>query len=261
MSTSLLCPPAHFAPSSHLLRRVPYTFLVIYAQKHGVTVGRSVLIFSLMGITNGFGRITFGEIADLSIGRLPMLRLSMILAGTATICWIACKTFESLLAFGLIYSFVAGGSVSIVPSAAADIFGVKKISSFLGILFTIGSVGNLLSSPIAGYMSDSYNSYSPAIILSGCCQILGSCLLMTMTKEEAADDSHSPSPASSHKPVARTTNGDVISDSQASSVKVSNPRVISSGEEEEVIVTDEEIAIELTVVRRDFEVVQKEEAI
>jgi predicted MFS family arabinose efflux permease len=231
---------------------VPFTFLVIYSQKHGVSVSNSVLLFSLMGITSGTGRVIFGEIADLSIGRLPLLRVSMILAGVAALCWIACTDFQSILAFGLLYSFVAGGSISIVPSAAADIFGVKKISSFLGLLFTIGSFGNLLASPIAGFLADNYDSYTPAIILSGCCQMLGSVLLMTMVKEEGA--SRDPSPETSRKSLTSL-------DSRASSSRVSNPRVITGGEdEEEVLVSEEEVAIELANLHRDQSAQRQEQS-
>jgi MFS family permease len=215
---------------------IPYTFLVIYSQKHDLSVTKSVLIFSLMGIANGIGRMTFGEIADLSIGRLPMLKLSMTLGGVATLCWVSCKTFSSLLAYGLIYAFVAGGSVSIVPSAAADIFGVKKISSFLGVLFSIAAFGNLLSSPIAGLLSDSYDSYTPAIILSGVAQITGACLLCFMRKEndpEFLENSGKPTKVATEEPVEKP---------------IHPPRVVT-GDVEEAYIEESEVELELTIFK------------
>jgi MFS family permease len=165
-----------------------------------------------------------------------MLKLSMTLGGVATLCWLSCKTFSSLLAYGLIYAFVAGGSVSIVPSAAADIFGVKKISSFLGVLFSIAAFGNLLSSPIAGLLSDSYDSYTPAIILSGVAQIAGACLLCFMRKEndpEFLENSGKPTKVATEEPVEKP---------------IHPPRVVT-GDVEEAYIEESEVELELTIFK------------
>ncbi len=191
---------------------IPNGYLVIYSKKHGLSQTNAVLLLSVMGITNGIGRVVVGQIADQSFGRLNLLKLSMICAGICTLCWLTCKDFSSLLAFSLIYGFVGGGAVSLVPSIAADILGVRKISSFTGVMYTISSIANLSSTPIAGFMSDKYDTYTPAIILSGCCQMCAVLLLIFMrlniyiessrklkTSAKSAESSNMSSPVDSEK--------------------------------------------------------------
>lgn len=146
---------------------VPYSYIPIYAESKGISKSNAVLILSLSGVSNALGRIFIGELADL-FGRIPMLILSMVSAGIVTICWLSCDTFNSLLAFGIVYGFCGGGTISLLPSIAVDILGMKKVSQVVGLLYTICSPGSLLSTPIAGFVYDAYGSYDPMIILTAC---------------------------------------------------------------------------------------------
>lgn len=151
---------------------VPYTYLVIYAESKGVSRNNAVLILSITGITNAIGRIIIGELADM-VGKLNMLKISMICGCISTFCWLSCDNFNSIMVYGVVYGFFGGGAVSLLPSIAADILGVKKISTLVGFLYTFTSPGNLLSTPIAGFMFTAYQSYDSMIILTACFMLAG----------------------------------------------------------------------------------------
>mmetsp|Transcript_10049 Transcript_10049/g.10853 ORF Transcript_10049/g.10853 Transcript_10049/m.10853 type:complete len:589 (-) Transcript_10049:180-1946(-) len=221
---------------------IPNGYLVIYSKKHGLSQTKAVLLLSVMGITNGIGRVVVGQIADQSFGRLNLLKLSMICAGICTLCWLTCKDFSSLLAFSLIYGFVGGGAVSLVPSIAADILGVRKISSFTGVMYTISSIANLSSTPIAGFMSDKYDTYTPAIILSGCCQMCAVLLLIFMRLNIYIESSRK------LKNSGKSDDSDMVSSSipskpRTDTLKSQHPqastrKIIQNGNGEEEIVLD-----------------------
>eukprot|EP01040_Poterioochromonas_malhamensis_P004531 gene4531-4858_t len=226
---------------------IPNGYLVIYSKKHGLSQTKAVLLLSVMGITNGIGRVVVGQIADQSFGRLNLLKLSMICAGICTLCWLTCKDFSSLLAFSLIYGFVGGGAVSLVPSIAADILGVRKISSFTGVMYTISSIANLSSTPIAGFMSDKYDTYTPAIILSGCCQMCAVLLLIFMRLNiyiessrklknscKSAESSNISSPVDSEK-IPTKPRAETLRNLHP---QVSTRKIIHEGNGEEEIVVD-----------------------
>ncbi len=154
---------------------VPYAFLPLYAEAHGIARSRAVLILSVSGLSNALGRIAIGKMAD-KFGRIQMLLVSIISSAIITFCWQYCRTFSSLLAFGLIYGFCGGGSISLTPSIAVDILGVKKVSAVVGLMYTVASPGNLLAAPIAGFMYQAYGSYQPMIVLAASFMIVAAAI-------------------------------------------------------------------------------------
>jgi hypothetical protein len=47
------------------------------------------------------------------------------------------------------------------------LFGVKKIGSVTGLLYSSTASGNLLAAPIGGFLYDAYHSYYPPIAVAG----------------------------------------------------------------------------------------------
>eukprot|EP01039_Chlorochromonas_danica_P004182 gene4182-4595_t len=151
---------------------MPYTYIPLYAERYGVSSSDGVLILSLVGLSSALGRIALGVSADW-LGKLNMLKLCMLASAIATLCWMACKDFASILVYGLIFGFFAGGSVSLIPTVNAELFGIEKLSSIVGTMMTATAVGALLSAPIGGFLYDGTESYFASIALDGTFLFLG----------------------------------------------------------------------------------------
>lgn len=160
---------------------MPYTYLPLYAQKYGVSSSSSVLILSLVGLSSAAGRIIMGYFSD-KLGKLLSLKLCMFGAGAATLCWMACTTFPSILVYGLFFGFFAGGTLSLMPTVSAELFGLHKLGAIVGMLFTGGAAGSLLSAPIGGFLFDFTHGYTASIAVAGSFLMLGSVVLFPLAQ-------------------------------------------------------------------------------
>lgn len=145
---------------------MPYTHLPLYATMHGISKSQAVLILSLMGVANASGRIVVGWMAD-RFGKVLMFQLCMLFGGASTLCWMACTTFPTVLIYGLIFGFFAGGIISLIPSVSIELFGSQNPGYVSGLLYSSTAIGNLVSAPIGGFLHDAYHSYYPPIIAAG----------------------------------------------------------------------------------------------
>ena len=145
---------------------MPFTHLPLYAIKNGVSGSNAVWLLSCMGIASAVGRISMGFFAD-KYGKMRMLVLCVFGGGVSTLCWMACVTFPTLIVFSAVFGLFAGGLISLMPAVTAELFGIQRQSSVIGLLYTSTSVGNLLSAPIGGYLYAVYGNYILPISVAG----------------------------------------------------------------------------------------------
>jgi MFS family permease len=127
-------------------------------------VGRDLafaVVFSALG--NGIGRLAGGWLSD----RLPARALlcgAPALSGIALAAVIAIPTIEvlltSLFVVGLGYGCIAG----CLPAIVARIYGVRRLASIYGLLFTAWGVAGLLAPYLGGLSFDKDGNYSTAIV-------------------------------------------------------------------------------------------------
>lgn len=156
---------------------VPFTFLPTYIIQYHHGKSAAVFILSMIGISSALGRITTGFLAD-RIGKLFMLQICYLGGGLATLSWLISYSFVSILLMGICFGFFIGGVISLMPSVAAELYGIQKLASILGVLYSGTAVGNLLSAPIGGFLLQGYHSYGPPIITSAVFQLSGLCLVL-----------------------------------------------------------------------------------
>lgn len=169
---------------------MPFTHLPLYAIKNGITRSNAVWLLSCMGIASAAGRITMGFSADM-YGKMRMLVLCVFGAGVSTLCWIACISFPTLIVFSIFFGLFAGGLISLMPAVAAELFGVQRLSSILGLLYTSTSVGNLLSAPIGGYLYAVYGNYTLPIAVAGSFMMSSLLFLVLITSPSASSSTYS----------------------------------------------------------------------
>jgi MFS family permease len=161
---------------------MPYTHLPKYAEEHGVSTSAAILMLSIMGLASMVGRVVVGLLADV-YGKLAMLQVCMGMGGVSTLCWMGCTTYPSMFAYGLVFGFFAGGVISLLPTVCAELYGIKKIGTVIGILYTGTAAGNLLGAPIGGFLYDGTGEYYASIAVAGIFMVLGTVLVFFVDKK------------------------------------------------------------------------------
>ena len=116
-----------------------------------------------------------------SLGKLLMIRICMVMAGILTFCWVAFTSFSLLLLYTLTFGFFSGGFLALLPSVAAELFGIERLGSVIGLLRTCMSVGSFLAGPLAGVLYAIQGNYTIPIIFAGVCLLTGAGLVDWMS--------------------------------------------------------------------------------
>lgn len=145
---------------------VPFVHLAPFAMDQGLTRAEGVWLVGLIGLGSTLGRFVLGGLAD-RIGRGRCLSLVMLLSGATLAYWIFAQGFFALAVFALAFGLFYGGFVALIPAVTADLFGLRAMSSVLGVLYTSVALGTLLGPTLAGWVFDSTGSYTWPILICG----------------------------------------------------------------------------------------------
>lgn len=94
---------------------MPYTHLPKYAQLHGISVQKSILMLSIMGVASALGRVLIGFAADI-YGKLVMLKICMIIGGISTLCWLGTSNCNTCVVLVIIIIYYYRHIVSLLYS-------------------------------------------------------------------------------------------------------------------------------------------------
>lgn len=148
---------------------VPFVHLAPFAMDQGLSRAEGVWLVGLIGVGSTLGRFVLGGLAD-RMGRGRSLSLVMLSTGLALLAWIFAQGFVALACFALAFGLFYGGFVALIPAVTADLFGLRAMSSVLGVLYTSVALGTLLGPTLAGWVFDVTGSYTwpIAICALGC---------------------------------------------------------------------------------------------
>lgn len=163
---------------------MPLVYVVTYAQANGVSTNHAVLINAICGLSSVLGRVSSGFLGD-AYGDLNTLTIFMILSSVATYCWLVCTSFASIFAYSLVYAYLAGGVMSMLPAVCAEVFGVTSLGPMMGLLMSAQAIGNMFSSPIGGALHDATGgTYFYPIIVSATLLMIGGLVLLCIQKNK-----------------------------------------------------------------------------
>ena len=94
-----------------------------------------------------------------------------------------------LLAFAIVLGVGYGGYVALAPAVVAARFGVERLGSLLGVLYTSAAIGSAVGPPAAGAVID-VGGYEPAIAAS---LAIGLAAFVVAAAREGRDSGHCPS--------------------------------------------------------------------
>ena len=150
---------------SSLALFVPFVYLPAFAHEHGISEVAAAALVGVIGGASVAGRLGLGAMAD-RFGAIFLLKACyLVLAGSFAI-WLAGASYPVLVAFALVLGAGYGGFVALSPAVLAELFGVNRLGTVMGILYTSGGVGALLGPPLAGMIIDRTGSYRWAIVYS-----------------------------------------------------------------------------------------------
>lgn len=151
---------------------VPYWLTTTFA-KTGLDGSTSVdLSFHLLAVINAaqfFGRVIPAWLSD-HIGGEIMLLLAEIAIGVLGFCWIAVHNLGGYVAW-LVFFGLASGMVVTLPAIVLPYIlpTMAVIGTRLGMLYAVGGIGLLISTPVSLALNDAAGSYLGSQVWIGCC--------------------------------------------------------------------------------------------
>ena len=163
---------------------VPFVHLVPYAIDRGFGADAGVLLLSLIGVGSTLGRFVLAGFAD-RIGRRRALAMMYAGVGLMNLLWLWGGSLELLYVFALVYGLCYGGFVGTAPAVSADYFGMKRLSSIIGWLYTSVAFGTLVGPPLAGRAFDLYQSYDMPILAGAVSGLAGALIVLLIGRPRA----------------------------------------------------------------------------
>lgn len=132
---------------------------------------------------NAIGRLVLGYFAD-KIGRLNMYVIASTFSGLmCMLLWPFAKTYNSLMAFAVLFGFTCGIYYALASPITASVVGMDKISSGLSILFLASAISGT-GPPIASAIQQATpgGGYIGVQMFSGAVYIFGSiiCIILKL---------------------------------------------------------------------------------
>lgn len=152
------------------------------------SMGKSAfIVVATMAVGNASGRIIAGVLSD-KIGRKATL--SIMLAIQACLMFLAIPVIGSgsallLLLLATFIGFNYGTNLSLFPSFAKDLWGLKNFGVNYGVLFTAWGVGGFVLSRVSEMLKAGSGGYTYSFITAGVLLIVGLGLTFTIHRKPA----------------------------------------------------------------------------
>ena len=111
---------------------IPFAHLSASARDTGIADTESVALVGLIGIGSLVGRFGIGALAD-RLGRLSTQIIAQLMLGASFALWAIADGYTTFAAFALVFGLSSGGIVSLLPPICSDLFGLRAVSSVIGL--------------------------------------------------------------------------------------------------------------------------------
>ncbi|CAG2192268.1 unnamed protein product [Mytilus edulis] len=137
----------------------PYVYLPDRAEEKGMNKLDSAFLLSVIGISNTFGRILFGWIADRKgVNRLLLYGTSLVICGTVNVMNPLNDSKIYLMIYASVYGMFIGVFVSLNAVILVDLLGLERLNKALGLLMMFQGIATFIGPPLCG-KSYVYNLY------------------------------------------------------------------------------------------------------
>ncbi|CZR57567.1 related to monocarboxylate transporter 2 [Phialocephala subalpina] len=154
---------------------LPFNYIILQAQKHGMSANLSIYLIPILNAASIFGRILPGIIAD-RFGRFNVMIITTAFSAIIVLAlWLPSASNAPIIVFCVLYGFSSGAFVSMGPSLIAQISPIREIGIRSGTFFLCVAVGGLTGNPIGGALvSTDHGGFTWLQLFCGLTMIVGS---------------------------------------------------------------------------------------
>lgn len=140
---------------------VPFVYLVDAAKVASIEENQASFLLSIIGITNTFGRVIFGYIADFpSVNSLLLNNLCLVVCTLSVGAIPLCLNYFHYVIIAVLFGTAVSGYISLTSIILVDLLGLDKLTNAFGLLILFRGAAAIVGSPLAGAVYDATNSYS-----------------------------------------------------------------------------------------------------
>ena len=162
-------PPPGSAPLGHALRSpayrrlylaqlllaaalfVPFVHLPALATRRGLPPVTAAGLVGVVGAVSVLGRLALAPVAQ-RVGLTRTYRACFGLVAASFLLWLPRGAYPPLLAHAMLFGVGYGGFVALGPAVLAERFGVARMGSLLGVLYTSSAAGAAAGPAVAGVL-------------------------------------------------------------------------------------------------------------
>lgn len=139
---------------------VPFVYLVDMAMQNGIEQSQASFLISIIGITNTFGRVICGYVADFPrVDSLFLNNICLVVSTIAVALTPACASYGAYVAMCIFFGAAISGYISLTSIILVDLLGLDKLTNAFGLLILFRGAAAIVGSPLAGAVYDSTSSY------------------------------------------------------------------------------------------------------
>ncbi|KAH8687045.1 major facilitator superfamily domain-containing protein [Ilyonectria robusta] len=153
---------------------IPIDYVVVEARASGMGNGILQYLVPILNAASFFGRSSSGLIGD-KLGRFNVFSAVCTMTGILILgLWIPASNNAALISFAAFFGFFSGAYISLSPALVAEISPPAEFGYRGGLLFMCGSIGGLVTNPIAGAILDADNgSFTGLKVFAGVFCLVG----------------------------------------------------------------------------------------
>ncbi|PIA18515.1 MFS general substrate transporter, partial [Coemansia reversa NRRL 1564] len=111
-------------------------------------------LLTVINAASTVGRIATGEVAA-TFGTINTMCMCTFVAGLSIlVLWLPFETTGTLIACAIIYGMFCGGFIGLIPVVLAELWGVHRISTIIGLLYMANFVGAMVGAPSSSGILD-----------------------------------------------------------------------------------------------------------
>lgn len=147
----------------------PMFYIGTFAKTIGMSDHLSFYLLAILNAASIPGRTITGILAD-RWGRLNALIAAIMGAAVVQLVgWSLIRTNAGVIVFAVLYGWVFGGLISLMPAVTAQVLGQHHLATKFGVVSAFGGGGALMGAPVAAlWIGSTRESYYGTIIFSGC---------------------------------------------------------------------------------------------
>lgn len=147
---------------------VPFVYLVDAAMLDGIDSNSASFLIAIIGITNTFGRVICGYVADFpQVNSLLLNNICLLIATVAVTATPLCSSYSSYVVMSIFFGIAISGYISLTSIILVDLLGLERLTNAFGLLILFRGFAAIIGSPLAGAVYDATSSYDISFYMAG----------------------------------------------------------------------------------------------